>query len=580
MYNLDDLYLGFDDPKFKEDIQKVETLLQQIDHLDLQATKETLKDTISKMEALRYLSRSLMAFCSLSTSSDTSNKEASRYQYQLSQLFSNYAKSLTRIEKYFGSLDSLDDLLKGDEVLQEYRFFFEEAHQDFSYLLSDEVEEVVSKMSLSGGNGWSTQYRYLTSRAQTTFNGEITSLNELRNMAYSPDADTRKAAYEAELKLTESLADPIAFSLNNIKSEVLTTLELRGYESIMDLTLQQNRMTQETLDALLEAIQAYLPAFRKYLKHKAKLLGHEGSLPWYDMFAPLQSNLPEKRYSIEDAKAYLINLFSQFSEDLAQLTRDHFEKDWIDFLPRKGKVGGAFCLNLPHLKQSRILTNYDYSFSDIVTLAHELGHSYHGFHIQDHRPLNQGYTMPVAETASTFNEVLLMHFALKEVSDEEKKVLLESSLSDLNQIITDIYSRYLFEKSVYEQRPHKFMFADELAEMMTTAQTEAYGDGLDENYLHPYMWVVKGHYYRPNLSFYNFPYAFGGLFARGLFAQYLDKPEGFVEKYQALLKATTVHSVEDTAAKMDIDVRDKNFWVKALEQATQQIDLWIELTSK
>ncbi len=580
MYNLDDLYRGFDDPQFPADLQHLEHLLQELESLPLTSEPQALKVVILKMEEIQDLSRSLMAFCGLITSADTANKEANRYQYQLSQLFSNHTQTFAKIEKYFGRLEDVETLIAGDDVLESYRFFFEEAQKEFTHLLPDDIEEVLSKMSLSGGNGWSSQYRYLTSRAQISFEGKDTSLNELRNMAYSSDKNVRKAAYEAELKLTEQIADPIAFSLNNIKSEVLTKVELRGYESVMDLTLKQNRMTQQTLDALLSAMRQYLPAFHKYLKHKAHLLGHEGALPWYDMFAPLQNDQVEKHYSIDEAKDYLINLFSRFSADLADLTREHFDRGWIDFLPRKGKVGGAFCMNLPHLKQSRILTNYDYSFSDIVTLAHELGHSYHGLHIQEHRPLNRGYTMPVAETASTFNEVLLMHYALDEVSDAEKVVLLESSLSDLNQIITDIYSRYLFEEAVYKQRPEKFMFADELAEIMKDAQKQAYGDGLDENYLHPYMWVVKGHYYRPTLSFYNFPYAFGGLFARGLFAQYLQQPEGFVEKYQDLLKATTVHSVEDTAAKMDIKVDDPAFWSTALELATKQIDLWIELTSK
>lgn len=580
MYNLNDLYLSFEDSKFQNDLETLKTYLNQVNQLNLEPTTESVKEAVLLLENIQDLSRSLFAYCSLSVSANTSNKEANQYQYQLSQLFANYTQGLTRVEKFFGSLENTEDIIAKDEVLQNYTFFFEEAKKDFSYLLSDEIEEIVSKLQISGGDGWSSMFRYLTSNAQIEYQGSTTSLNELRNLAYSENAAVRKSAYEAEIKLTESIADPISFALNNIKSQVLTLLKLRGYTSIMDLTLQQNRMQQETLDALLSAMEDYLPKFRTYLKHKAKLLGHEGSLPWYDMFAPLSISTPTKSYSIEEAKQYLIDVFSNFSEDLVDMTKQHFDNEWIDFLPREGKVGGAFCANLPQIKQSRILTNYGYQFSDIVTLAHELGHSYHGLHIQDHRPLNRSYTMPVAETASTFNEVLLMHYGLKSASDEEKLVLLESSLSDLTQIIVDIYSRYLFEKEVFELRSNKFMFKDELSQMMLNAQKSAYGDGLDEATLHPYMWVVKGHYYRPSLSFYNFPYAFGGLFARGLFAQYLQQPEGFVENYQDLLKATTVNSVEEAAANMHINVSDPNFWKQALELATQQIDQFIELSSR
>ncbi len=580
MYNLNDLYQGFDDSKFKADIELLETKLKDLQNLSLENSQKALKTAILHLESLKDLTATLFGYCALVVAADTANEKANQYQFQLSQLLANYTKDLTKVEKYFGSLDEIETLIADDEVLSEYKFYFQEAKKDYQYLLADEIEEIISKFSISGGDGWSNMYRYLTSKATIDYQGKTTTLNELRNLAYDQEAEVRKSAYQAELKLTESIADAIAFALNNIKSQVLTTLELRGYESIMDLTLQQNRMQAETLDALLSAMQAYLPKFREFLKQKAKLLGHSDGLPWYDLFAPLTSDQSAKHYSIEQAKNYLIQLFSKFSPDLAEMTQQHFEKDWIDFLPRDGKVGGAFCANLPQLKQSRVLTNYGYQFSDIVTLAHELGHSYHGLHTQDHRPLNRRYTMPVAETASTFNEVLLMHYGLEAASDQEKLILLESSLSDLTQIIVDIYSRYVFEKEVFDRRTQKFMFKEELSEMMLEAQKQAYGDSLQEAGLHPYMWVVKGHYYRPSLSFYNFPYAFGGLFARGLFAQYLEKPEGFVEKYQALLKATTVNSVEDAALKMDIDVRNPEFWHQALELAAQQIDTFIELSKK
>ena len=182
--------------------------------------------------------------------------------------------------------------------------------------------------------------------------------------------------------------------------------------------------------------------------------------------------------------------------------------------PKKGKLV-ELSVNIPFIKQSRILTNFTGSLSDVITLAHELGHAYHGLHIEEHLPLNTEYSMPVAETASTFNETIIMEAAIKEASGNEKMALIESQLQDVTQIITDIYSRYLFETEVFEKSKTGFLFADELKEIMLNAQKEAYGEGLDSNYSHPYMWVCKGHYYSTDISFYNFPYAFSGLFARG-----------------------------------------------------------------
>ena len=184
--------------------------------------------------------------------------------------------------------------------------------------------------------------------------------------------------------------------------------------------------------------------------------------------------------------------------------------------------------------------------------------------------------MPLAETASTFNECVVMAAAIADAKDQaEKLALIESQLQDATQIICDIYSRYRFETMVFENRESKFMNAATLAEYMLTAQKQSYGDGLDENCLHPYMWVCKSHYYGP--TFYNFPYAFGGLFARGLYAQYEKEGAAFVPKYKKLLHTTSVATVEDTAKVADIDLTDKNFWRGALQTVADKVDLLCEL---
>ena len=219
----------------------------------------------------------------------------------------------------------------------------------------------------------------------------------------------------------------------------------------------------------------------------------KNGLPWWDLFAPLGES--HKTYTLEEAKEYLVNHFRKFSDDLADMVIEAFEEEWIDFYPRSGKVGGAFCANLPFIKQSRVLTNFSGSLSDIITLAHELGHAYHGLNIQDHLPLNTEYSMPVAETASTFCESLIMNAAIEDADKEEKIVLIESQLQDTTQIICDIYSRFLFESAVFEKSKDSFLFSKDLEELMIETQKEAYGNGLDHNYRHQYMWINKSDYY-------------------------------------------------------------------------------------
>ena len=275
----------------------------------------------------------------------------------------------------------------------------------------------------------------------------------------------------------------VAFALNSIKLQVINEANRRGYASPLDKALDNSAMKRETLEALLTAMQEYMPAFRKYLRAKAKALGHEGGLPFYDLFAPMGKS--DVKYTTEDARDYLLNIFAKFDSELHDMVKDAFDNSWIDFFPREGKVGGAFDCAVHCAGQSRVLTNFDGSFSDVVTLAHELGHSFHDRQVYKNSPLNREYSMPVAETASTFNETLVMNTAIAECQDNDTKLaLIESQLMDATQVIVDIYSRYLFEASVFENRPTEFLSAERCCELMLDAQKKAYGDGLDEACLH------------------------------------------------------------------------------------------------
>ena len=572
-WTLEDLYPSFESQEFKQDVEAYKALKGKFESLTLEDSIEGITQVVKLLEESTVLTGRLYNYIHLTLATDTTHETATQVEVQLAGVSADLQATYAKVSKFLGTIQT--DITT-DPFLAEYRYYFEEAKKDATHLLSDELEEVLAKMSISGGKAWSQLFDFMWSSAQGEYKGEVVTLSEIRGKAYDSDAEVRKSAYEVELKMYDAIKEPIAFSLNHIKKEVLTTSQLRGFESPLAHTLEASRMSRETLDALLEAIREYLPNFRKYLRHKAALLGHENGLPFYDLFAPVGNS--SRTFTVEESKDYLIENFKTFSADLAEMTEEFFDKHYIDFYPRKGKVGGAFCANLPMIKQSRVLTNFTGSLSDVVTLAHELGHAYHGLHIENHRPLNQDYSMPVAETASTFNENIIMNTAIKEASDEEKIALIESQLQDTTQIIVDIYSRYLFESAVFENREQSFMFSKDLEEMMLSAQKEAYGDGLDQSYLHPYMWACKPHYYSTGLSFYNFPYAFGGLFSKGLYAIYQEQPEGFVEKYQELLRATTVSSVEDTAKVLGVDVSTPEFWKKALAEVAESIEAFIALT--
>ena len=579
-WNLDILYTGFETEEYKNDMAKLEELIPSLTELASKsgnmADKDLLTEYVSTNEKISELVEKLAIYANLRYSANTKDTEAASVLGRIMQSMSAVAAPTAVIEKRISEIEDLEAVINATPALCDYKYLITNIKRDSRYLLSDKEESILAKLSLSGASAWSDLQSSLTSSVKVNYEGETITLSAVRNLAYSPDADVRRKAFEAEIKCYDSIKDAVAFALNSIKLQVLTECELRGYESPLAKSLYQSRMKKETLDALLGAMVEYLPAFHKYLKAKAHALGHEGSLPFYDLFAPMGKS--DKVYSVDDAKAYLLGIFSKFDSDLHDMVKCAFENGWIDFFPREGKVGGAFDCGVPSAKESRVLTNFDGSFSDVITLAHELGHSFHDRQVFSHSILNQGYSMPVAETASTFNEVLVMETAIAETTDKDEKLaLIESQLMDACQIIADIYSRYLFEASVFENRPMEFMDADRMCELMVNAQKTAYGDGLDENALHPYMWLCKGHYYSGGLSFYNYPYAFGGLFARGLYAKYKEEGPAFVDTYKAMLTATSISDVEECAKIAGVDLTSKEFWRQGLQSIADRIDEFCEL---
>ena len=579
-WNLDILYSGFDTEEYSSDYKKLEALIPELstmaDKCKDMPEAEFLTEYVKLNEQINALVNKLVIYANLRYSANTRDTDAASWVGRIMQMLSMTAAPTAVIEKAISEIDDLDGVIDSTPYLHEFRYLITNVKRDSKHLLSDKEETILAKMDLSGASAWSDLQSSLTSGVKVNYEGEDITLFAVRNLAYSPDADVRKKAFEAELKAYDSIKDAVAFALNSIKLQVLTVCELRGYESPLAKSLYQSRMKKETLDALLGAMDEYLPSFRKYLLAKSRALGHDGALPFYDLFAPMGKS--DKTYTVEDAKNYLLDIFGKFDSELHDMVKCAFENEWIDFFPREGKVGGAFDCGVPSAKESRVLTNFDGSFSDVVTLAHELGHSFHDRQVFSHSVLNQDYSMPVAETASTFNEVLVMETAIASASDKEEKLaLIESQLMDACQIIVDIYSRFLFESSVFENRPMEFMSADRMCELMTEAQKKAYGEGLDENALHPYMWLCKGHYYSGGLSFYNYPYAFGGLFARGLYAKYKAEGKSFVDTYKAMLKATSVMDVEECAKIAGVDLTDKNFWRQGLESIADRIDEFCEL---
>lgn len=578
-WNLNVLYKGLDDPSYEADFTALKESAASLHHLvekaDTLSVKDQTEQILLALEKNHSIFSNLASYLSLRQSTNTEDGEIMAQWNRLMKLYSDATADFTACDHILGQTDDVDALAQQSELIKEYSFLLKEKKKAASHLLSNDVEAMIAAMDMTGGSAWSTLQSYLTSTVKVDYDGKQITLTEVRNLAYSKDATVRKAAYEAELAAYEKISDSLAFALNHIKNQNIMLAAKRGFASPLDMTLDQSRMSRKTLDAMMAAVEEYLPTFRKYLRHKGELLGHKNGLPFYDLFAPLGKS--EKIYSIDEAKEYLITCFQTLSPDIADLMKEAFENEWIDFYPRNGKQGGAFCAELYDFKQSRILTNFDGTFSAVDTLAHELGHAFHNRQMETARKLNQDYSMPVAETASTFNEVHLGAYALKNATGEERLALLENDLREKTQCIVDIYSRYLFETAVYEKCQDKFLMAEDLKEIMLEAQRKSYGDGLNEDLMHPYMWACKSHYYISNLSFYNFPYTFGNLFAEGLYALYLKEGEAFVSKYKQMLHMTGCSTIEQSGEQIGVDLTSKEFWQNSLALMAEEIEEFLKL---
>ncbi|PID26729.1 MAG: oligoendopeptidase F [Candidatus Cloacimonadota bacterium] len=578
-WDLSILYDSVKGEKYKSDLELLKSTISIYSKWVDDGMEKTVEETLikfleftTKIEELAY---TLGAFPSLSTAVNTKDTESKNALEMLDQIFLELTKPSVNFKKWLQS--NRDEVVKALESksLADSKFYFNEMLNSTKYMLSDKEEIVYATLQNTGSSAWSKLHNLLTSTLKVDYRDEIISLPVVRNLAYDKDPKVRKDAYEAELKSYLKIEDSIASALNAIKGEVIEDVKLRGYDSPLDKTLQNSRMDKETLDAMISSIEDYLPKFEEYYKKKAEMLGHKNGLPFYDLFAPMgESN---KTFTYEEAANFVVENFRSFSDELADYADHAFKNRWIDAEPKEGKVGGAFCYGIHPVGESRILSNFTGSLSDVLTLAHELGHGFHGHCLKSEKIINCDYPMPVAETASIFCETIVNNAMMKTADRDSLVTILESGVSDAGQVIVDIYSRYTFETNLFENRKKGSLSVDHLKELMTEAQKKAYRKGLDHNYLHPYMWINKGHYYGAGNNFYNFPYAFGLLFAKGLYAIYLERGESFVNDYKNLLAATGKNSIKDVAMLMDIDITKKDFWKGSLELIAKDIDKFLAL---
>lgn len=575
-WDLTPFFPALTSPQFDGAIEEVRQSIADLDQ-ELTRAKDS-KDPVrqfealtTKINALREKTRIIQAYLGALVTTDSFDEVAKAKDSEFDKLSTDLSKLGTRFTAWLGQQD-VEQLITKSKVAADHAFFLRRNKMVSEHLMSPEEEALAAELNPSGGLGWGRLHGNVTSQLMVKVplvDGEKSiPMSAVRNLAYDASRETRRAAYQAELSAWKTVEMPLAASMNGIKGQVGVLTKRRNWTSPLENSLFFANIDRAALDAMLTAAKEFFPDFRRYLRAKAKALGTE-HLAWFDLFAPLGEEGGSWPY--DKAEVFVESQFRAYSDKMGDFAARAFRENWIDAEPRLGKRDGAYCSGFRR-DESRILMNYKPSFGSVMTLAHELGHGYHNVCLAERTPMQKETPMTLAETASIFCETIIKRVYLDQAPKGEQIGILEGMLQGYCQVVVDITSRFLFEQSVFEKRADRDLSAQEFCNLMLDAQRQTYGDGLDPELLHPYMWAVKPHYYSSGRSFYNYPYMFGLLFGLGLYSRYEKDPETFKASYDDLLSSTGLDDAAGLAARFGFDIRTPEFWRGSLDIIRQDID--------
>ncbi len=588
-WDLTNVFPSLESTEFKQAIKTMDSQIEGLEKYfsdqlektdattDPKKLNELINGLIDRYNETSDLVYSIQAYLYSFITTDSFHKDAARIFSELQMRTLRLQNVNIQVRAWVGKLGPvINKIISLGGSASTHSYFLKLTAEQSQYMMSEAEEELAAELSLSGSQAWSKLQGTVTSQLMTEFelDGEVKQLPSpaLVNLRAHPDESVRRRGYEAEMKAWETVKEPLAAALNGVKGEANVLNRRRGRVDALHQSIDDAHIDRQALEAMLQAMEESFPTFRRYFKAKARHLGKE-KLAWWDLFAPVGKT--DTRYNWQEARDFILENFGQFAPEMADLARRAFDGNWFDAEQRSGKRGGAFCMGVPSVKESRILVNFDGTPDGVGTIAHELGHAFHNECAFSHNKtlLQQDTPMTLAETASIMCETIVYQALLKKAANPtEELAVLEMSLQNASQITVDIYSRYLFEKEVFERREKAELSADDFSEIMERAQKATYGDGLDQDKLMKFMWTWKPHYYRSELSFYNYPYTFGLLFATGLYAIYQERGAAFVPDYIKLLASTGEAPAAELAQQFGIDIRSKKFWQDSIKIIEKQID--------
>lgn len=444
--------------------------------------------------------------------------------------------------------------------------------------MAPQLEGLVSDLGTDGIMAWGRLYDRTTGRLTFTMQWpdgktETLPVSQRRSLMADGDRSVREAAFRCGNVAWQSVSDVLGAALNHIAGTRLTLNARRNVDHFLDVALHQAGITKRTLDAMLQAVADKIDVPRRGFALKARAM----SLPaaaFYDLEAPFPSP-NAARVPYEDGVQLIRSAFGRAYPRLARHFDDMLGKRWIDAAPSDKKRPGAFCTASDLTNESRVFMTYQGSLGDVSTLAHEVGHAFHAEVMRETRAIERQYPMTLAETASTFAEAVLADGLLADgsLSDAQRALLLGKVVSDGAAFLLDVPTRFYFEKAFYEERSQGEVTVSRLSELMVSAQRAQFGSALALGEEDPLYWASKLHFFIPDTTFYNFPYTFGYLLSRGMYALFLSQGPSFIARYEAFLAGSGRAMAHEVArSTIGCDLESAAFWADAIDTLVAPTD--------
>lgn len=540
------------------------------------------KDVFLETERLISQYSHIRSYVGCLSASDSNREDYLREEAAISLLGSDLEKLEVQLQRALRDVDEelLSEFVSSPDI-ESASYYVRRVWRNSRFTMSAPKEILASELGVDGISAWGRIYDTVSSKM--TFEmvypdgtKKRLPMSQRRSLMESPHREIRKAAFSGGNEAWGDFEDVAAGAINAISGTRHTLYRHREIDHFLDVALFDAAVSRQTLDSMMEAIRETVELPRSILRLKAETLGLDG-VSWYDLGAPMDLG---KTGGVDwsGAKSMVSDSFSAAYSRLGGFFDHMCQSEWIDWEIREGKRPGGFCTGSLLTGESRIFMTYNGGVGDILTLAHEAGHAFHSHVIRELRPYAQFYPMTLAETASTFGEMLLAEGLLRDPSTSvEDKVLVRDAEVNHGAIyLLDIPVRYEFEKKLYERRAGGELTVSELKELMTETQKEVFGDVLLE--CDPFFWASKLHFYITGVSFYNFPYTFGYLLSRALFEKFRRHGKEFIPVYEEFLSLTGSDDAEG-AVKRSIgdDITSKDFWKEAVLTLSRPLEELKEL---